>query len=430
MRLDAGAILKRFHFLERALVRACAAWIPSVHLLEAKALLARTAWESSLTADAARERVFELRFPSRLIELGPDEALVRLYESAVQAPSSSAFLEGLASVYLTSLRNAQSAYLAASDVLADGPSRRFLEVSVAEKCRQIEELAKTAAAEQAASGVAGKNGDWTRELQRVAGALGSIGLEPLRAIDLDRVIPRRKAYAVPADPARDERYFRCSFYWPDILDPGYSYGSGLRLQIRSAVSHLNEVWAVETAGAALVELFDELGWEFVLDAARWTWDEARHMLMGQRRLEAWRLDPVNIPLGKYIYEACNEGGDPIYRLGMLGLFETKNIGKKRVRAREFGSMGDPMSDRDMQFDWADETMHAEYGRRWLKQLLEARGRAPEAYVTILADCEGLVAQRVARAQPDELAAIRACAEALLAEAERRADISDRPRRCD
>src|ERR1700712_4045961 len=49
MRLDAGAILKRFHFLERALLISAAGWIPAVHSLEVKALLARTSWTGSLT---------------------------------------------------------------------------------------------------------------------------------------------------------------------------------------------------------------------------------------------------------------------------------------------------------------------------------------------------------------------------------------------
>ena len=82
------------------------------------------------------------------------------------------------------------------------------------------------------------------------------------------------------------------------------------------------------------------------------------MLMGKRRLEAWGLDPAQIPLGGYIYEAC-AGQDPIYRLGMLGYFETKNIGRKRERAAEFRTMGDRTSEIDMEFDWADETLHAE-----------------------------------------------------------------------
>ena len=107
--------------------------------------------------------------------------------------------------------------------------------------------------------------------------------------------------------------------------------AGAALQLRVAVSHLNEVWAVETAGAMLVELSDELGWEFVLDAARWTYDEARHMLMGQRRVASWGLDLAHVPLGRYIYDAVSDGGDPLYRIGMLGFFETKNIGKKKER---------------------------------------------------------------------------------------------------
>ena len=81
----------------------------------------------------------------------------------------------------------------------------------------------------------------------------------------------------------------------------------------------------------LRELSPELGWEFMRDAARWLYDEARHMLMGRRRVEAWGLSRRPIPLGGYIYEAWR-GEDPLYRLGMLGYFETKNIGRKRERA--------------------------------------------------------------------------------------------------
>jgi hypothetical protein len=140
------------------------------------------------------------------------------------------------------------------------------------------------------------------------------------------------------------------------------------------------------------------------------------MLMGQRRVESWGLDLAHVPLGRYIYDAVTDGGDPIYRIGMLGHFETKNIGKKKVRARAFGEMGDQESERDMQFDWADETIHAEYGRRWLKELLERRGRSGDDYSEVLAECERLVEARVARATPDEAEAIAACADQLVREA--------------
>ena len=138
------------------------------------------------------------------------------------------------------------------------------------------------------------------------------------------------------------------------------------------------------------------------------------MQMGQRRLAAWGLDPSDIPLGRYIYDASASGHDPIYRIGMLGFFETKNIGKKKTRARTFGSMGDRMSQRDMQFDWADETMHAEYGRRWLKRLLEIQGRPAGDYASVLNECEALVSARVSSADSAELEAVRARSLGLLA----------------
>ena len=79
---------------------------------------------------------------------------------------------------------------------------------------------------------------------------------------------------------------------------------------------------------------------------------------------------------------------------MLGYFETKNIGRKRERAQAFHEMGDATSETDMEFDWADETLHAEYGRRWLRRLLEARGEDPESWPSVLERCERLVQERV------------------------------------
>jgi uncharacterized protein DUF455 len=355
-RLDTAQTLTRLFYRERAVTLACGGWIPRVPRLETKAELGQTAWESALAADALRERVFELRYPSRFLEEQAEEI-------EVGAPDELRALLGR-------LRADYRDYLEAGDALADGPSLRIV-------------------------------GAANRDKQRQAVALAS--LEALSA----------------EDPARDTRYFGSTFYWPDVLDSTYPYGDGVALQLRSAVSHLNEVWAVETAGLILHDLSPELGWEFTRDAARWLYDETRHMLMGLWRLQAWGFEPGQIPLGGYIYEAC-AGQDPIYRLGMLGYFETKNIGRKRERAESFHAMGDSTSETDMEFDWADETLHAEYGRRWLRRLLEVRGEDPEAWPSILERCEHLVAQRIARAAPGELDRIRACADALVEAAEQRA----------
>ena len=351
-RLDTAQRLTRLFYREQAVTLACGGWIPLVAPLEQKAELARTAWESALAADALRERVFELRYPTRFLD-GQAE------EISLEEPADLRDLVG-------QLRDDYRTYLAAADELADGPSLRLAEAALRDKDRQANSLLKLELATE--------------------------------------------------DPARDDRYFVSSFYWPDAIDPSYPYGEGVALQLRSAVSHLNEVWAVETAGVVLHALSSELGWEFTRDAARWLYDESRHMLMGLRRLEAWGFEPGQIPLGGYIYEAC-AGQDPIYRLGMLGYFETKNIGRKRERAQAFHEMGDRTSETDMEFDWADETLHAEYGRRWLRRLLEVRGEDPESWPAVLEHCEQLVQERIERATAAELERIRGCADALVAAAD-------------
>ena len=352
VRFDTAQALTRLCYREQAVVLACGGWVPRVEALEHKAELARTAWESALAAGALRERVFELRYPARFLDEQAEELVV-------DEPDD---LRRLAA----ELHDDYAAYLKAADELADGPSIRIVEAALRDKERQQEALAPVALADD--------------------------------------------------DPARDPRYFASSFYWPDILDPAYPYGEGVALQLRSAVSHLNEVWAVDTAGRILHELSPELGWEFTRDAARWLYDETRHMLMGAERLARWGFEPAQIPLGGYIYEAC-AGRDPLYRLGMLGYFETKNIGRKRERAQAFHDMGDATSETDMEFDWADETLHAEYGRRWLRRLLEARGEDPESWPAVLEECERLVQERVDRATSDDLERIRTCADALVAAAQ-------------
>jgi hypothetical protein len=344
-RIDTAQEVTRFHYLARAVALAAASQIASTPMLEDKAELARVAWEQTLAADAFRERVFELRYPVRVLE-----------EWAGADTDTPPAQRELVAVYRE--------FLAATDDLDDGPTERIVRQALAD-------------------------------------------------LEAERTWPTHREDAVPEVAPLDPRYAHHPFYWPDTIVPGYPYGEGVALRVRSAVSHLNEVWAVNTAGTILWTLAPELGWEWMRDAGRWTYDEARHMLMGKRRLEAWGLPPEKTPLGGYIYAAWARE-DPLYGLGMLGYFETKNIGRKMERARAFHELGDALSETDMEFDWADETLHAEYGRRWLKALLAARGEDPEGWPAVLERCEMLVGEQLAQATEEDRAAIVACAGELLA----------------
>lgn len=416
MRVDTAQILKRFFFCERSLIISMSAWLPFINSLEIKTALPRIIWQNAQTANALRDRVFELRFPNRTVEEeGPDRTLVALFDQLKNSPSFPAFILALGTTLLPALHVAYDEYLAASDFIADGPTHRFLKLALNEKSEQIRSVQRWADAVLAISpNHRNAATQWAGAMSTRLAALGGVGVDSSAALPEVGPIPGSLAYTIPEKPARDPRYWPCRFYWPDIVDSNFPYGDGLRLQLRSAISHLNEVWAVETGGVILSSFARDLPWEWINDAARWTYDEARHCQMGCERLVEWEIDPARVPLGTYIYDSA-AGQDPIYRLGMLYFFETKNIRHKPVRAGLFHAYGDQLSEHDMDFDWADETIHASYGKHWLGELLRVRGQDPAHAEAVRLRCGELVKDCVATVTREEIEAITRMANSLIAD---------------
>ncbi|GED54081.1 DUF455 family protein [Brevibacillus borstelensis] len=431
MRYDTAVILKRFYLCEKELVVGEAGWIPGIPYFDMKTLLPKILWEDAMTANALRERVFELRFPSRILEVGEDQQLIDLIQRARSAPNALAFLSTLAHVFKPALLQAYQTYLRLADHIGDGPTYRFMNLAVEEKQRQIREISLLLERESARADHADRvlAEQWTNEIQERLQAMGGIGLDapvaeaeqketalgnqPAAAGESAEALSHAIPFAPMEVPARDGRFIHVRFYWPDNVDPSFPYGEGFRLQLRSAVSHLNEIWAVENAGHVLYSFAGELGWEFIYDAARWVYDESRHCRMGYERLRSWGFEEAELPLGTYIYDSC-KGQDPIYRLGMLFYFESKNIGKKLDRIKNFESMNDRTSQHDMDFDWADETIHTSYGKTWLSAALKKRGQDPDDYTEIKEMCESIVKRTVETATAEEIEKITEIANRMIA----------------
>ena len=243
MRFDTAQLLKRFFFCERSLLVSMAAWIPAIAPLEIKTGLARFIWQSAENAHALRNRVFELRFPSRLLEEeGTDTALIELFGAVKDSPSVPAFLLSVGKILLPALRDCYQAYLEASDSIADGPTHRFLSLALSEKVEQIRVFEDWA--ESALSGNPElREGAlaWTEAVGNRLSDVGGVGVAPSASAPATGPLSGSKTYTIPARPARDPRFWPCRFYWPDIIDPNYPYGEGMQLQLRSDMSHLNEV---------------------------------------------------------------------------------------------------------------------------------------------------------------------------------------------
>ncbi|HSZ27001.1 MAG TPA: hypothetical protein VK768_02340, partial [Chthoniobacterales bacterium] len=88
-RLDTAQILKRFFFCERSLIVGASAWIPHLYDLEVKMAVPYFCWQNAETANDLRERIFELRFPSKMIEHeGADRPLAALLAEIRNAPTA------------------------------------------------------------------------------------------------------------------------------------------------------------------------------------------------------------------------------------------------------------------------------------------------------------------------------------------------------
>lgn len=395
---QSAIILKRFFFVERELVYLKAGWLPGTIHWESKLLLPEIAWESSLLAKEFRQRILELRYPERRIAIDGDAPLIAFFKRCGEAPDARAFLAGLAFVVKPWILDLYQHYQARTDQLDDGPTQRFLRHGIADLERQIGRLRAIAEATlQVMPDADDTASKWTHSLAAVFRKL------PIEAFfgetswtDEENVAGELPShgFSIARTGSRDPRFLRTDFAWPDRHTPS-DPGSGMVLQARQAVHHINEVWAAEMAAACIWDLAPTAPHEFLDDAARWCYDEIRHCRMGYERLKEWGFADHEIPLDSFSYDS-GERLDPLTRLGIIFYFESTYIHTKKERTLIFAELGDRLSSHDMDFDWADELIHTYYGKRWLDELLKQHG-SHKKLADIKDDARAAVAAKLAAA---------------------------------
>jgi integrase len=124
-------------------------------------------------------------------------------------------------------------------------------------------------------------------------------------------------------------------------------------------------------------------WEFYRDYSRQLWDEARHAMMGTVALAARGVDWMReVPLNVSFSLRLNLHATPVERQMMLYAIEQSLMPGETGKRFEYETAlaaGDALSAHFQDYDWADEVLHAQIGRRMLKRedisSEEARERA-------------------------------------------------------
>lgn len=358
--------LKRLHYVLKRMCETFTAWIPSEAIYELKTLFSHHAYLCAEQVTLLRRRVSEMREPPLGLDRIPHAGLEQLLDEIVAAPTTHARLWGMYTVALPAVLEACTRLQAHAHPLADAPTVRIAKlmhfelsevVSVGQASCDV--LIDAALREELAP--------WSEELAQcllAAGALdGTLPLGP----PLPNARYSREPYVFCSEPQRDAR-FQDSFN-AGVNPEAFLYDERFAPQDKTLMMHykrLRELDVPEMMASILVELREQEPWEFHYEMTRQLWDEARHAMMGEVGFASLAIDWSQIPINFTWSRNLNAQLDARERHGVLFFIEQGLMPRTGKRYEwEVGlASGQPLSGLFQDFDWADEVLHAQIGRRW------------------------------------------------------------------
>ncbi len=362
--------LLRYHWIERRLFDAAIAHLPSTPEWEVKCALALHQYQAIEHVRAIRERIAEMRSPLPRLDAAPDDALGAALDEALRSRDTVELLAGLYGVVRPALAAAYRRHLDETNPLVDHPTCRLLRLAL------LEEEEATAWGARALSALTARDADaagraesWKRHVGAyLAAAGGVVGDTPTS----DEPLPASRAsvtFAPDTAPRRDARFTGShNFNFPPHVvynDPAIPAAERNLAQLckRTLEMDVPEMMASFMAERSSEPL------EFYVDYARQLWDEARHAMMGSVWFESRGVDWTRIPLNIGFALRLSQHASPLERQAVLYYIEQGLMpGEtgKRSEWRTAQEAGDELSTLFHDYDWADEVLHAQIGRRRMR----------------------------------------------------------------
>lgn len=144
-----------------------------------------------------------------------------------------------------------------------------------------------------------------------------------------------------------------------------------------AMNFLQEMQAADSCASLLFDAPD-MPWDFYFDVARHMWDESRHSMFGQIKLESLGIAVNDVALSTTAYR-LRQTIAPHDRYAALTTQEADAFPGKHEGLKAALENNDTVGAMTWSYDIADETQHVRYGQKWLPSLIKALGdpRSPE-----------------------------------------------------
>lgn len=319
-------------------------------------------------------------------------------DEIIAAPTTELLLMGVYEIALPAVLRACRRLKLDAHPLADSPTVRIaklMEFELAEAAQfgeaAIQQLITSEIRESAALWLGILHGC----LQAAGDLDGTLTIEnatdnSAEYIEVPEPMYSREPYCFVKEPRRDERFQDC--FNAGVNPEAFLYDERFSPRDKTLMMYykrIRELDVPEMMASILVELGPEEPWEFHQEMMRQLWDEARHAMMGEVGFAAQGLDWRKIPINFTWSRNLNLQLNARERHGVLFFIEQGLMPRtgKRYEYEVGMQSGDPLSGLFQDFDWADEVLHAQIGRRWyvprFSSLNEALGYGDECWSRVL-----------------------------------------------
>ncbi len=383
--------LKRIHYVLRRVHETFIARIPGEPIYELKTLYSHHAYLCAEQVTSIRNRVGEMREPPLGLDKVPDPALETTLDELSRCPDTAQFLTGVYTVVIPECIAACERLKTAAHPLADAPTVRISKLmafELSELCKTGQECARCLRSEETASTL----DTWQDHLLLHITSAGLVdGTEPIQTTPPPPRYPNHPM-TFQHEPRRDDR-FRDP-YNAGVNPEAFLYDEQYEARDKTLMIYykrLRELDVPEVMATILIDLRDEEPWEFHMEMTRQLWDEARHAMMGEVGFASQEIDWTEIPINFTWSKNLNTQLNPRERHGVLFFIEQGLMPKtgKRYEWEVATDSGDPLAKLFQDFDWADEVLHAQIGRRWYvpryKSLKEAMDYGDESWSRVLSN---------------------------------------------
>jgi hypothetical protein len=359
------ARLKRYHYAFLRLHEILTARITAEPIYELKTGFSHHAYLCCEHVHALRTRIGEMREPPLGLEEVPHPGLEIFFDEILAAPTTAELLVGGYEKALPALDSALARHVADTNPLADAPSVRLCRFARLEIADMLDFGRKSIACLVDAE-TRDAMRPWLHLLDEGLVAAGGLDGTSCPSDHLPTRLHSAKPYAYDPIPKRDERF---QDLWnqgvnPEafIYDPDYPAKAKVLMML---FKRLREIDVPEMM-ASIIHQTKGKPWGYYRDMSRQLWDEARHAMMGEVGFVVLGIDWTRARITHNWSLRLNTECTPIERHAVLYFIEQGLMTRTGKRYEwELGvQSGIPLMGTIQDYDWADEVLHAAFGREW------------------------------------------------------------------